>query len=295
MHGYFTLPGLVDRPYIYTVTHISEGRSYCTRSIAVRQPVSPVSLLPDGRFNPEDVGKPNGKICFTSICSFKRDEPSTTGHQAKIDLGKTYDSVLHGKQPHDHLLHPRLDAPWYHRYREIFGQVNDFPGLELRKVDMSAFNKGKEAINHRQLSYYRTIGSIPSTQLNMSACAHLYASDRNSLYLISNAVGFGDEVNVMGSLSHSVVFHASSKDLALKEGEWWCQESWTSRSGGGRGMVESRILDSNGLHVASTWQDGLVRKAARESDQKQKLTWLRMLEDDSRSAKEIPKPGLHKL
>lgn len=265
----------MDRPYIYTVTHISEGRSYCTRTVVVRQPTSSSSLLPNGQFDHKDAEKELGRICFTSICSFKRDETSNTHHQAQINVEEKYSLVLMGKTPDEHPQHPRIDSPWYHRYRERYGQANDFPGLDMRRVDMSAFNESiKSPIDYRQLSYYRLIGDIPADNFNLHACAHLYASDRNSLYLVSNAAGFGDEVNVMGSLSHSVMFHVSSKDLVLREGEWWCQESWSSRSGGGRGMVESRIVGKEGLHAASTWQDGLVRKAEREIDQKQKMGWF---------------------
>jgi acyl-CoA thioesterase len=82
----------------------------------------------------------------------------------------------------------------------------------------------------------------------------------------------------MGSLSHSVVFHVSSKDLVLRNREWLCQEAWTPRSEGGRGLHESRIWDERGMHVASTWQDGLVRKADREEDQKQKRSWFEGME-----------------
>lgn len=84
----------------------------------------------------------------------------------------------------------------------------------------------------------------------------------------------------MGSLSHSVVFHVPIKDLLLKgEGEegwgeeWWVQEAWTPRSGQGRGMHESRLWSPGGIHVASTWQEGLVRKADRAEDEKQRLLW----------------------
>lgn len=151
---------------------------------------------------------------------------------------------------------------------------NDFPGLDIRKVDMSKYNASKSPEEWRQLSYYRSRGIIPPNSPNLHACAHLYASDRNSLFIISNAVGFGDEVGTMGSLSHSVVFHVNSQGLLLKGNEWWCQEARTPRSEGGRGMHESRIWDSDGVLVASTWQDGLVRKAESEEGQKQRLAWF---------------------
>lgn len=138
---------------------------------------------------------------------------------------------------------------------------------------MSEYNSSKAPEDWRQLSYYRPIGKLPLDQPNLHACLHLYASDRNSLFMISNAVGFGDEVGSMGSLSHSVVFHVSSQDLLSLEGDWWCQEAWTPRSEGGRGMHESRIWNSKKIHIASTWQDGLVRKAESEAVLKQRALW----------------------
>lgn len=195
-----------------------------------------------------------------------------------MDLEETYGVAIKGKDPATHPVAPRVDAPWYHKLAAEQHLTYNFPGLEMRRVDMSSFNASKSPTDYRQLSYYSTIGTIPPTEYNLHACAHLYASDRNSLFLISNAVGFGDEVGTMGSLSHSVVFHVSSKDLVLRNREWLCQEAWTPRSEGGRGLHESRIWDERGMHVASTWQDGLVRKADREEDQKQKRSWFEGME-----------------
>jgi acyl-CoA thioesterase len=173
----------------------------------------------------------------------------------------------------------------YRNHRKQYGQVNNFPGLEMRKVDMSLYNETKAPTDYRQLLYYRPIGPL-STELNLHACAHLYASDRNGMYIISNALKYGDQVNVMGSLSHSVVFHTSSKDLMLRNGEWWCQESWTARSEGGRGMVESRIIKQNGVHVASSWQDGLIRKAKSSEDEKLKALWYKTMTKNGKLTKE---------
>jgi hypothetical protein len=78
----------------------------------------------------------------------------------------------------------------------------------------------------------------------------------------------------MGSLSHNVVFHVNGGELLSRDGEdgtrgevkgegkegWFCQEAWTSRSGGGRGTHESRIWDWRARHIVSSWQDGLVMK-----------------------------------
>ncbi len=139
---------------------------------------------------------------------------------------------------------------------------------------MSAYNKDKLPSGHRKLDYYRPICPMPTTNINLHACAHLYTSDRNSLFIISNAVDYGDEVEMMGSLSHNVVFHGTDKDLVMKEGEWCLQGMSAPRSGHGRGMHESRIWDKRGKPIARTWQDGLVRRAEKEEDQRQRLLWF---------------------
>lgn len=275
VHGLFTLPGLVDRPYIYSITHLSEGRSYCTRSVTVRQPSTPSSIPSSGIFDTKDGEKELGKICFTCICSFKRDEVGATSHQVAMNLEETYGAVIKGRDPSSHPPPPQIDTPWHRDFTAKQNYTYSFPGLDMWRVDMSDFNKAKLPADYRQLTYYRPIGTLPERDYNLHACAHLYASDRNSCFIISNAVGIGDQVSAMASLSHSVVFHVSSKDLSFKEDEWWCQEAWTPRSGGGRGMHESRIWDQSGVHVASTWQDGLVR---RGSDQKQKWAWVEGME-----------------
>jgi hypothetical protein len=150
----------------------------------------------------------------------------------------------------------------------------------MRKIDMSSHNTSKPPLAHRELALYRPLGLLPRSLPNLHACAHLYASDRNSLSLISKALGFGDHVGTMGSLSHYVIFHVRSEELLFRakgenggDAEWWVQEAWTPRSGQGRGVHESRIWSPMGVHVASTWQEGLVRRAERVGEEKQRLLW----------------------
>ena len=173
-----------------------------------------------------------------------------------------------------------------------------FPGVEIRKVEMGAYNedvmkgKGKvRAEEYKQLHLYTAIGKIEKEDLNLAACAHLYASDRNSLFIIRNAVpGWEeDEFASMASLSHTVVFHVDGDELRFEDEwrdrsergdgrgggkeagyeafggrredrKWFCQEAWTGRSGGGRGMHESRIWSPGGVLVATTLQEGVVRR-----------------------------------
>lgn len=130
----------------------------------------------------------------------------------------------------------------------------------------------RETIDYRQLQYYRVIGNIPREDVNLHACAHLYASDRNSMFLVTNALGIGDGFGRMASLSHTVILHVGAEGLLMVdqkgEGRWFCQEAWTERSGGGRGLHVSRLWDEMGVHVGSTWQDGMLRLKKGENEKK---------------------------
>src|SRR5438046_462459 len=122
---------------------------------------------------------------------------------------------------------------------------------------MDAYNRNKSLRDRRQLSLYRVLGPIPNDNLNLHACVHLYASDRNSLFVISNYFNINEDLAGMSSLSHTVIFHtnpdkftwqtpleSTDRDTAENEGEteqWFCQEAWTEVSGGNRGMHMSKI------------------------------------------------------
>ena len=138
---------------------------------------------------------------------------------------------------------------------------------------MGPYNDTLGSFDKRQLYFYRTIGTLPPDP-NMSACAHLYASDRNSLFIVANNLGVADKFTQMASLSHTVVFHVPAEDLLMNDAsghrEWYCKEDWTSRAGGGRGIHQSRIVGRNGKHVASSFQEGLVRIAKDGHAQKSK-------------------------
>lgn len=196
------------------------------------------------------------------------------------------------------------------RFRETYlpqhpDHFNPIGGLHIRKVAMDAYNKPLHPLDRRQLIYYSIRGSLPailqsptppkpgkktpySREANLHACAHLYASDRNSLFIIPNHLDLYTSFTRMASLSHTVIFHTDPSLLHLpnepldkplnaaptqlegngnadpdpeaKERKWFMQESWTTRASGGRGLHTSRLWDPNcGVHIATTIQDGLIR------------------------------------
>jgi acyl-CoA thioesterase len=156
----------------------------------------------------------------------------------------------------------------YNARRKLTGRNDEFPGLECRKVDMTPINTSLSPFDRRQLFFYRTIGDLPSDP-NIHACAHLYASDRNSLFIVANHYEISDKFTQMASLSHTVVFHTPALEMMLqnqvKERVWFCQEVWTTRAGGGRAMHHSRIIGPGGVHVGTTFQEGMIRVGTGEN------------------------------
>lgn len=188
---------------------------------------------------------------------------------------------------------------------------NPLGGLHLRKMNMTGYNETREPIDRRRLMLYSARGSLPqipasilqakkpkySRETNLHAIAHIYASDRNSLFVIGDHLGISADARRVASISHTVIFHVgveellftnepadkprnaaltenvagseSAPDPASKTRKWYMQEVWTDRAEGGRGLHRSRIWDpETGRHLATTMQDGLVRFKADSSPPK---------------------------
>jgi hypothetical protein len=279
------------------VTKIRDGYNYCTRAVTVSQ------IAADGEM-------------FTCTCSFKKEEGSSVDVQDTIDLKEEYGNVLEGieHEPMEHPPAPSIDSEYF---RETYlpahpEHFNPIAGLHIRKADMTKYNAKRSALDRRQLLFYSLRGSLPlptapfppvvelngkislTREANMHACAHLYASDRNSLFIVPNHLDRPRDYTRMASLSHSVIFHVGIKDLIMsaepridhpnadptlwedgalplcnlngyekgdKDGrKWYVQEAHITRATGGRALHTSRMWDyDTGVHIATTFQDGLIR------------------------------------
>ncbi|KAF1928100.1 Thioesterase/thiol ester dehydrase-isomerase [Didymella exigua CBS 183.55] len=289
--GWFILSGQPNERQMYKVDKIRDGRNYCTRSVTVVQDA--------------------GQAMFTCTCSFKREETSPFDVQEHTDLKKKYCEVLEGKQ-HEPMLHDAAPSNDSEDFRERYlpshpEHFNPIGGLHFRRTDMGKYNASRDPLERRQLTFYTLRGSLPlpplkkgkgivTREANLHACAHLYASDRNSLFMIPNHLDRGKEFTSMASLAHTVIFHVGVKDLIMppephidhpnadrthwgdeklslcsldgyEENDrdadgrkWFVQEAWTTRVTGGRALHTSRMWDyERGVHIATTLQDGMIR------------------------------------
>lgn len=270
MTGSWILAGRLDTPYVYSVRHIRDGKGYCTRSIDARQ---------------------DGKICFSGICSFKLREKGMFNHQPLAGQHR-FRSILDGKRPEDFSPSPGVDTDWWIEYiNESNVEDQEFPGVDVRKVDMKGHNQTEEVKKnpekYRQLHFYSLRGS-PEHQSNLTwsdikakdqsgeydnlyACAHLYACDRNSIALIPRALGHPNFM-ALASLTATVIFHQHGDALRMIDWndeskrlpenlpiKWFLQEGSTPSSAENRAIYESRIWSPDGTLLGTTIQDSMLR------------------------------------
>lgn len=221
------------------------------------------------------------------------------GHQSlpRDYLDTEYGDVL-GKRRFDEMMVCQgMDALWPEGLMSLDGwkkRGDVFPGLTMKKLDLSKRNDvasegaledgGKIARDWRCLLAYKYIDggeetidtttkgkqpgkkkkSAADDELNLFACAHIYASDRNSLFTVQRAIGLEKYTGHIGSLSHTVNFPGDIETLRMigenGQSKEFVQESWAGASGDDRVCHESRIWDrATGTIIATTVQDGMMR------------------------------------
>lgn len=310
--GNFLLPGKLNSKFEYRVKNIRNGKGIRVRGVEVFQ---------DGKSKGGGGGTKEKEMFFIATCSFKLREHSQISIQQQEGDDfleddfygeKLYGGVLKGKTDPMRDLEevPGMDLTFYRKKileyedgEEGKGKHDAFPGLQCRKVDMREFNATRHPMERRQLIFYRMIFDREKEEekeekeekeeegmnMNMQLCAHLYASDRNSLFIVANLFDLGDLFTNMSSLSHTVIFHAEEGEMRFGSstssttttktkrtkspfhkanhnnndggGRWFCMEVFGSRIHGGRAVHNCRIFNDEGVHIATCMQDGLIRFA----------------------------------
>lgn len=323
--GNFLLPGKLDSKFEYRVKTVRNGKGIRVRGVEVFQESATNTKGERGETKEKE-------LFFIATCSFKLREHSQISIQQQEGDDfleddfygeKLYGSVLKGKKDPMRDLEevPGMDLTFYRKQKMLLLDDDDdeegkgkgktkknhdaFPGLQCRKVDMREWNATRHPMERRQLIFYRMIFDREKGEeekeeegmnMNMQLCAHLYASDRNSLFIVANLFDLGDLFTNMSSLSHTVIFHAEEGEMRFGTpktsasktttttttstkrtkspfhkannnnndgggGRWFCMEVFGSRIHGGRAVHNCRIFNDEGTHIATCMQDGLIRFA----------------------------------
>jgi acyl-CoA thioesterase II len=229
LHGNFIHPGNTDCPVRYHVSPVRDGGSFSTRQ---------VDALQDGR------------TIFHMIASFHRDEVGLA-HQTPTTSAPSPEEIL----PFEQTLTPEeLDSAWswlrplMKNIAVEFRFPEEYPRLSCARQQASA---------PVQRAWIRSPERLPPSPL-VHAAAFAYCSD---LFLLSSALSPHaltiDQPGVrVASLDHSVWLHQ-----AFLADEWHLYEQRGEWAGNGRALCHGRLFDRNGVLVATTAQEGLVRRS----------------------------------
>jgi len=145
-------------------------------------------------------------------------------------------------------------------------------------------HKGIEPIKRENIYVYSTLYDDNSDiDANLDACAHMYHSDRESVWGMVRQFELLDVLDSAASLSHTVIFHTGADQIIFRDDQgrkFFYLETKCERMSDGRGLHEGRIFDANGNHVATTQQDGAIRLRWKNNEDKESR--IQMLESGSK-------------
>jgi len=223
LHAYFLRPGSSEMPVIYDVDPIRDGGSFTTRRVVAKQ---------------------KGRAIFNMSASFQIAE-SGYDHQCDMPSSDIPDpETLKNAQQLAEEAGQQSMARDQQRYM-----------IDLRPVDpQSYFDRGVR--EPRSMVWMRAEGEMSDDPLE-HRCALSYASD---MVLLSTALkphptNIFDPHLMPASLDHAMWFH---RDFRFDD--WLLYVTDSPSASGARGFCRGQLFTRDGVLVASTCQEGLIRK-----------------------------------
>jgi acyl-CoA thioesterase II len=229
LHGYFMRPGDPSVPIIYEVDRIRDGGSFTTRRVVAIQ---------------------HGKAIFSMSASFQVMEEGLE-HQFDMPDVPMPEDLPSEQELKDKYLQvaPEHVRAYWERERPI----------ELRPVDLTHYFSDKP-LPPVQNVWVRASDALPDDP-RIHRCVLAYASDMTlldtSLYPHGKSV-FSPDIQA-ASLDHAMWFHRP-----FRADDWLLYSEDSPSSSGSRGMNRGSLYTREGVLVASTAQEGLIRRSERK-------------------------------
>ncbi|MEW5849098.1 MAG: acyl-CoA thioesterase II [Myxococcota bacterium] len=229
LHAYFLRPGDAHRPIVYTVDRIRDGSSFTTRRVVAVQ---------------------SGQPIFNMSASFQMDEEGfqhadgmppmagPDGLETELDQWKKYAE--------------RIPEPV--RTRALAERP-----IELRPVDpVDPFTPERKQPDHAV--WVRAAGTLPDDPA-LHRYLLAYCSDFAFITTAMRPHGatWVDPRLQVASVDHVMWFHRP-----FRMDDWLLHVMHSPSASGARGLVRGSIFSRDGRLVASTAQEGLMRKRVRK-------------------------------
>lgn len=160
------------------MTTVAPNPGFHNLLVTVRQPLSPSTNKAGDHFPLADADLPLGPVCFNALVSFR---PSVVSqHKAQeLPVQKRFADILDSRPSSQWGPAPHVDIDGM---VEAFPMKNPgtFPVVDMKKVDLAAYNEGKALDERRELLLYRPVAPLPENP-DAHILTHAYEADRNGL------------------------------------------------------------------------------------------------------------------
>ena len=224
MHAYFLRVGDVDQPIEYAVDRIRDGRSFTTRRVVAWQKGRPIFNL-SASFHSDERGLDH-QVEMPDV-------PGPDALPSEVTLARAVSE----------LIPERLKA------RALSSRP-----IEARPIDpVNPLNPTTRP--PRRMVWYRAAGTLPDDPV-LHRYLLAYTSDFNFLgtALQPHGISWITPGIRMASLDHAMWFHRP-----FRMDEWLLHVVESPSTSGARGLVRGQFFNQDGVLVASTAQEGVIR------------------------------------
>ncbi len=228
-NAYFLRPGDVKKPIVYDVDRIRDGGSFTTRRVVAIQ---------------------SGEAIFNMAASFQ-----------KLEMGFEHQDEMPSVPPPESVPteQERFAAAADRIPKGILERFGAEQPFEVRPLEVIDDPFHPSPLPARHMVWLKTTGRLPDDPA-LHRYLLAYVSDHGFLAtaLVPHGVTFFSGEVQVASLDHVMWFHAP-----LRVDEWLLHVIDSPVARGSRGLVRGRVFSRDGRLVASTAQEGLIRKRTR--------------------------------
>ena len=229
LHAYFLRPGAVDRPIVYEVDRIRDGSSFTTRRVVAIQ---------------------KGRPIFNLSASFQVEEP---GFEHQDEMPEAPDPLSVPSQQ-------ELAARYVDKLPEFIRPqaLADRP-FELRPLEGPTNPLDPQPREAKRMFWFKARAPLPDDPA-LHAYLLAYASDFSFLTtaMLPHAVSWLTPGMQVASVDHAMWFHQD-----VRVDDWLLHVVDSPKAHGARGLVRGRVFTRDGRLVASTAQEGLMRRRSK--------------------------------
>jgi acyl-CoA thioesterase-2 len=227
LHAFFLVRGDFNAPIVYEVDRARDGRHFSMRRIVAIQHGEPIFNMSASFQSPE------------AGLEHQIEMPDVTGPESLPNL----ESIARDSP---------VELP--QRLRRLLERQRPF---EFRPVEVPHYAEPRKLPPHRNF-WFRAVDALPDDR-TLHRCLLAYVSDFNLLdtATLPHGLSFTSERLIMASIDHAMWFHRDAR-----VDDWLLYSTDSPSSSGARGFTRGAIFSRDGRLVASTAQEGLIRKVA---------------------------------